>query len=400
MPAHVWSHPKLEEAQLARASGDFALALACIGEALRDSPDNAEAYIFRADLLLSRDKIEAAKADIAHAEVLDHDPKDLYRLRAELAIAEKDLDGALDIADMAFDATEGKVRLWPWISMALFPWRLREGLLLEKWHDFEMRICERWLAKAPTDAFGRDRLAQQLAQAKKPDFARAMQIAEELVLEDPEDADRQRLLGEMSLGALELGKSEAAFVRTVELGKDPKEMRSDIGKLMRAKTRGRLLTVLHGEHRRPNHYRVLGALLFLVPAGLLAARQVKAGLLALAIYVLAAATLLLVPGIATIRVKRHAAFASLADRRTLTSAYVMFGLYAVLAGLILSFPFAPSPVRAAILAGCIGPVGGILGVSTFSDMFDNVDQGRNYALVFGILGLATTIMAFVVVLSP
>lgn len=400
MPAHVWSHPKLEEAQLARASGDFALALACIGEALRDSPDNAEAYIFRAHLLLSRDKIEAAKADMARAEALDHDPKDLYRLRAELAIAEEDLDLALDIADTAFDATDGKVRLWPWISMALFPLRLRKGLFLEKWHGFEMRICERWLAKAPTDAFGRDRLAQQLAQAKKPDFTRAMQIAEELVLEDPEDADRQRLLGEMSLGALELGKSEAAFVRAVELGKDPKEMRSDIGKLMRAKTRGRLLTVLHGEHRRPNHYRVLGALLFLVPAGLLAARQVKAGLLALAIYVLAAGTLLLVPGIASIRIRRHPVFGSLADRRTLTSAYVMFGLYILLAGLILSFPFVSGPLRIASLAGSIGPVGGILGVSTFSDMFDDLDQSRNYALIFGVVGVVMTILAFAIVLSP
>lgn len=344
-----------------------------LNEFLDEHPDNAEALLLRAQVYFGREKLELAAQDVARAETLDPDLDEFYFASTRIAIANREYDRALDLADEAFDRSDGRIRLYGTFPFFLISQRFEGDFSDPKWEALEIRIDERWLAKAPDDARARQSMARHLLNPDKPDSARAYELAAQLVGEDPEDPDRHELLGDAALKAGRLDVAEAAWVKAIELGTEPKTLRRDIFDWAKRKTGGRMLAWFDGSAAQRFTGVFLYSLLIVILVALIPrlGRQVP-WTLALPL----GAVLLLVLWIpatrplAILKVCHHPVFSVLVSSAEVLLAVMVLGLILMLLGYVVAFPLSREPVSLGLLAAMGPPILGIVVIDLIRDLYD------------------------------
>jgi len=179
--------------------------LAAVPEAGRD----AAFYVRRAGLLLAAGQLDQARVDLDQAQKLDPSNGDAYALRAIVAVALNDKDGALSNGRTAVERAPRSASAQLALSYAL-----QANLQLEAARDAALRATE----LEPANAGALARLAE--VRLMLDDVGGAVAAAREAVKKSPQVARAQVVLGFTLLAQLKPSDAREAFQRAIDLEPD------------------------------------------------------------------------------------------------------------------------------------------------------------------------------------
>jgi tetratricopeptide (TPR) repeat protein len=179
--------------------------LAAVPEAARDAPF----YVRRAGLLLAAGQLDEARTDLDQAQKLDPSSGDAYALRAIVAVALNDKDGALSNGRMAVERAPQSASAQLALSYAL-----QADFQLEAARDAALRATE----LEPENAGALARLAE--TRLMLDDVGGAVRAARDAVQRSPQVARAQVVLGFTLLAQLNPSEAREVFQRAIDLESD------------------------------------------------------------------------------------------------------------------------------------------------------------------------------------
>lgn len=203
-PATSLSEPLARAARLS-SRGEVMVAFDAL-EAVPEPDRDSQFYLYRAALLLSVGRVEAARGDIDRSLRLDPGAGVAYGLRAVIAVAQNRKDEALADGRQAVELSDRSAAAAIALSYAL-----QANFQLEQAKDVMLRAVE----ENPQDPLARARLAElwlTLGYREK-----ATEAAREAVALSPDTARAQTMLGFAALSELNISEASTAFQRAIEL---------------------------------------------------------------------------------------------------------------------------------------------------------------------------------------